>query len=122
MFCGAESLRGTTHSVQKFLSTRAAVGAEILPVFFPLGGGVQHYECRIITPSGAVTLISYGSFISDFGATRAAKSLCRDGELAEVWRGDLCVYSESPKTKVALVWPIQIKRADHAARSPGQAP
>jgi hypothetical protein len=62
---------------------------------------VQHYESRIITPTGAVTLISYGSFISDFGAIRAAKSLCRDGELAEVWRGDFCVYSECPETKIA---------------------
>jgi len=48
---------------------------------------------------GAVTLISYGSYLSDSGAIRAAKSLCRDGELAEVWRGDICVFSACPKQK-----------------------
>jgi hypothetical protein len=58
---------------------------------------------------GAVTLISHGSYLSDSGAIRAAKSLCRDGELAEVWRGDICVFSACPKTKVTLVWPIGVK-------------
>jgi hypothetical protein len=72
--------------VQKFFWTPKKSSAEIPAVFFPLGDGVQHYESRIITPTGALTLISYGSFVSDFGAIRAAKSLCRDGELAEVWR------------------------------------
>jgi hypothetical protein len=73
---------------------------------------MQHYESRIITPTGAVTLISHGSHSSDSAAVRAVKSLCRDGEMAEVWRGDFCVYSECPETKVALVWPFQASAAN----------
>ena len=72
---------------------------------------MQHYESRIINPSGVVVLIAHGSHLSDSAAVRAARSLCRDGELAEVWRGDYCVYSEYPETKVALVWPVQPRAA-----------
>jgi hypothetical protein len=74
---------------------------------------MQDYEIRIITQVGAVALISHGSHVSDSAAVRAVKSLCRNGEQAEVWRGDYCVYSECPETKVALVWPIQ-NSAAHA--------
>jgi hypothetical protein len=67
---------------------------------------MRQYETRIIKPTGAVTLICHGNFLHDGGAVRAAKELCRNGELAEVWRGDYCVYSECPETKVALAWPV----------------
>jgi hypothetical protein len=73
---------------------------------------MRHYEIRIITPAGAVALISHGSHADDSAAVRAVKSLCRNGEMAEVWRGDFCVYSECPETKVALVWPVQNSAAN----------
>ena len=67
---------------------------------------MRQYECRVIKPSGAVALISHGNHLSDTSAVAETQKLCRDGELAEVWRGDFCVYSECPETKVALVWPV----------------
>jgi hypothetical protein len=76
------------------------------PRYLISGDWVRHYETRIITPMGMVTIISHGSHPDDSAAVRVAKSLCRDGEMAEVWRGDFCVYSEYPETKVALVWPL----------------
>ena len=68
---------------------------------------MRHYESRVFKPTGAVALISYGSYPNDSSAVAATKKLCRYDELAEVWRGEFCVYSEYPETKVALVWPIQ---------------
>jgi len=68
---------------------------------------MRHYESLVFKPTGAVALISYGSYLSDASAVAETKKLCRYGELAEVWRGDFCVYSEYPETKVALVWPVQ---------------
>lgn len=72
---------------------------------------MQKYECRVIRPTGAIALVTYGSHPTQSSAIRVAKSLCRDGELAEVWLGDFCVYGEYPETSVALIWPIQDKPA-----------
>ena len=68
---------------------------------------MRHYESRVIKPTGAVALISYGSYRNDSSAVAATKKLCRFGEMAEVWRDDFCVYSEYAETKIALVWPVQ---------------
>ncbi len=53
---------------------------------------MQDYETRIITAAGKTALISSARFMSDFVAIRAAQKMCRDGEVAEVWRGEFCVY------------------------------
>jgi hypothetical protein len=53
---------------------------------------MQHYESRIIGPTGAIGLISHCSYLDDATAISAAKNLCRDGDRAEVWRDDVCVH------------------------------
>ena len=63
---------------------------------------MRQYESRIIGPKGAVALISHGSHQTDSSAIGAAKQLCRKGDLAEVWRGDVCVYSERSSRTDAL--------------------
>ena len=67
---------------------------------------MQHYESRIIRPADGVVLVSHGTYLNASSAIRAAKKLCRDGELAEVWQGDVCVYSECPGRTGAFVWPM----------------
>jgi hypothetical protein len=66
------------------------------------------YESRIIGPTGAATLISHGDHLNDASAIGAAKALCREGELAEVWRGEVCIYNKRPTG--GLVWPLQNKK------------
>jgi hypothetical protein len=73
---------------------------------------MQPYETRIIRPEGSVALLSHGSHLNASSAIRAAKKLCREGELAEVWQDDVCVYSECPGHTGALVWPLQDKAAN----------
>jgi hypothetical protein len=53
---------------------------------------MQHYESRIIGPTGATGLISRGIYFDDASAISAARNLCRDGDRAEVWRGNVCVH------------------------------
>jgi len=77
-----------------------------------------HYESRRIKSTGAVALVSYGSYLNDASAVAATKKLCRFGELAEVWRGDFCVYSEYPETRVALVWAILNRSVGAYGRAP----
>lgn len=66
---------------------------------------MQSYDTIIIGRSGTVSLQVAEFHFSDFAATRAARKLCGDGDIVEVWRGDVCVYSERPKGPIALVWP-----------------
>jgi hypothetical protein len=63
------------------------------------------YETKIINRSGDVSLQVAADHLSDFSAIRAAKKLCGEGATAEVWRDDVCIYSERPKP-LALVWPV----------------
>ena len=53
---------------------------------------MKQYEIRIIGLTGAIGLISHGSYLDDASAICTAKSLCRDGDRAEVWRGNVCVH------------------------------
>jgi hypothetical protein len=66
---------------------------------------MQSYYAKIIGRSGTVSLQVSENYFSDFAATRAARKLCGDGDIVEVWRGDVCVYSERPNEPIALVWP-----------------
>lgn len=68
------------------------------------------YETKIINRSGDIGLQVTADHLSDFAAIRAARKLCSEGECVEVWRGDVCVYSERPKP-IALVWPVVADRA-----------
>ncbi|HUE63498.1 MAG TPA: hypothetical protein VMO78_03890 [Rhizomicrobium sp.] len=63
------------------------------------------YDTKIIGRSGTVNLQVAENHFSDFAATRAARKLCGYGDIVEVWRGDVCIYSERPKGPIALVWP-----------------
>lgn len=71
---------------------------------------MHSYETKIINRSGDIDLQVAADHLSDFAAIRAARKLCRDGEYIEVWRGDVCVYSERPMP-LALVWPTVAGRA-----------
>jgi hypothetical protein len=73
---------------------------------------MQDYETRILRPAGSIALISNGSHLNDFSAIRASQKLRRDGELVEVWRDEVCIYSECPSRTATLVWPIQDKQAN----------
>ena len=62
------------------------------------------YETKIINRSGDISLQVSADHLSDLAAIRAARKICGLGEIAEVWRGDSCVYSERAKP-MRLVWP-----------------
>jgi len=68
------------------------------------------YEIKIIGRSGGVSLQVADDHLSDFAAVRAAKKLCGDGDTTEVWRDDVCIYSEHPK-QMRLIWPIRPAKA-----------
>jgi hypothetical protein len=62
---------------------------------------MQDYETRIITAAGKIALVCSASYVSDFTAIRAAQKMCRDGEMPEVWRGEVCVYAVSQPSQRA---------------------
>jgi hypothetical protein len=66
---------------------------------------MQDYETRVMGRNGKVSLIAPSSQFSDFAAIRAAKKLCGKDQYVEVWRDDVCVYSERSKS-IRLVWPV----------------
>ena len=67
---------------------------------------MRNYETKILKRSGALSLQFAENYFSDFAAIRAAKKLCSDGgDTVEVWRDEVCIYSERPKP-IRLVWPI----------------
>ena len=67
------------------------------------------YETKLIDRSGDVRLQVATEHFSDFAAIRAARKLCGIGETTEVWRDDVCIYSERPRP-LRLVWPIASER------------
>jgi len=67
---------------------------------------MQSYETKIITRAGKLNLQFAQIHYSDFAAIRAARKLCADGgDTVEVWRDDVCIYSERAKP-MRLVWPV----------------
>ena len=63
------------------------------------------YETKIIDRSGKVGLHVTENYLSDFNAVRAAQTLCGDaGDYIEIWRDNVCIYSERPRP-LRLVWP-----------------
>jgi hypothetical protein len=67
---------------------------------------MQSYDTKIVGRSGTVSLQFAENYFSDFAAIRAAKKICGNRDTVEVWRGDVCIYSERPKKPIALVWPV----------------
>lgn len=72
---------------------------------------MQDYETRIFSHTGTLSLVAVVSHFSDFAAIRAAQKMCNEGETAEVWREDDCIYNEPPRQPLGLVWPIRAGKA-----------
>jgi hypothetical protein len=51
------------------------------------------YQMRVLNPLDAIAKIYTSSHISDFAAIRRAMSMANAGDLIEVWRGVVCVFS-----------------------------
>jgi hypothetical protein len=67
---------------------------------------MQNYETKILKRSGMLSLLFVKNYSSDFAAIRAAKKFCGDGgDTVEVWRDNVCIYSEHAKP-IRLVWPV----------------
>ena len=60
------------------------------------------YEMRVMNPLGRIAKIYASSHISDFAAIRRAMRLASAGDLIEVWRGVVCVYSGATDRALAL--------------------
>jgi len=56
---------------------------------------MQEYKTYMIAPGGKVSHYSTTSYFSDSAAIRAAQQLRRPEQIAQVWRGDHCIYSET---------------------------
>ena len=64
------------------------------------------YQIRVIGRNGTLTLQISAIHANDAATIRAAVRLCPKRETVNVWRGDVCIYSETPKAPLKLVWPI----------------
>ena len=71
---------------------------------------MQEYETNIIHRTGALSMVVTDRHLNDFTAVRAALRLCKEGDTAQVWRGDECVYSEAPRKTPALSWPVFLNK------------
>jgi hypothetical protein len=58
---------------------------------------MQEYETHIFHRNGALSLLVANKHTSDFIAIRTALHLCKEGDKAEVWRGEECVYADTPR-------------------------
>jgi hypothetical protein len=72
----------------------------------PMWGRVmQEYETTL-TSRGTLSLLTVERHFSDAAAIHAAKKLRKNNEeKVEVWRGDVCVYAETPRKNVMLACP-----------------
>jgi hypothetical protein len=52
------------------------------------------YETCLISVSGRVSLFLSASYFSDSAAIHAARSLCKYGELVQIWRDDVCIHND----------------------------
>ena len=53
------------------------------------------YETCLISVSGKVSVFVSANYFSDSAAINAAHGMCRHGELAQVWRDDVCIHNET---------------------------
>jgi hypothetical protein len=54
---------------------------------------VNTYEIRILRKDDKSSAVYASSHISDHAAVRRARNLALEGDVVEVWRGAICVYS-----------------------------
>ena len=59
---------------------------------------MQSYETCLISISGKVSLFALADYFSDAAAIHAARHMCTHGELAQVWRGDVCIHNDTIPT------------------------
>ena len=53
------------------------------------------YETCLISMSGKVSLFVSASYFSDSAAIHAAHGMCRNGELVQVWRDNVCIHTDT---------------------------
>jgi hypothetical protein len=63
---------------------------------------MRDYEICLINLHGAPSLFFMERYFSDAAAIHAAKHLCKEGEVVEVWRMDIRIYAEAPRKNVPL--------------------
>jgi hypothetical protein len=70
-----------------------------------VGRVMQEYETTL-TSHGALSLLTVERYFSDAAAIHAAKKLRKNNqEKVEVWRGDVCVYAETPRKNIMSACP-----------------
>jgi hypothetical protein len=62
---------------------------------------MQDYDIHLFNQAGQLSLSMTGNYISDFAAIRAAEYLCKAHEKVEVWTGNGCIFSSSPRAQCA---------------------
>jgi hypothetical protein len=58
---------------------------------------MQDYDIHLFNQVGNLSLSITGNYASDFAAIRAAEHLCKEHEKVEVWSGDGCIFSSTPR-------------------------
>ncbi|MES2253883.1 MAG: hypothetical protein V4559_02435 [Pseudomonadota bacterium] len=53
------------------------------------------YETCLIGVSGKVSIFVSASHFSDSAAIHAAHGMCKHGELAQIWRDDVCIHNDT---------------------------
>ena len=54
------------------------------------------YEIRIVRGIDRSPIVVNAKLMSDHAAVRRARMLAAEGDLVEVWRGLVCIYSTMP--------------------------
>ena len=54
------------------------------------------YEIRIVRSVDRSPIIVNAKLMGDHAAVRRARMLAAEGDLVEVWRGAVCIYSTMP--------------------------
>jgi hypothetical protein len=60
---------------------------------------MRTYETCLIGISGKVSVFVSASYFSDSAAINAAHGMCRHGELAQIWREDVCILNDTTAHK-----------------------
>ena len=55
---------------------------------------MRTYETCLLSLSGKVSLFASAPYFNDSAAIDAAQGLCRHGELAQVWRDNVCIHND----------------------------
>jgi|ERR1700722_7876026 hypothetical protein len=59
---------------------------------------MHDYEIRLYDKAGKLSLLYSSNYLGDEAAIQAAQKHCRAGDVVEVWRDQVCVFTDgSPK-------------------------